>query len=287
MSKNSGNKFYQTELNLRPKKRSRLRVTMGKILFTMKRYIEWKINNKSFSRKSQNGLLSHLHVTHATPLYRPLVKVDDWLQENKIVNLKIASQKINNVIINPGETFSFWKLVGKPTTSKGYKEGMQLFYGTILPGVGGGLCQLTNLLFWMFLHTPLTITERHRHTFDVFPDTNRKQPFGSGATCSYNYIDLRCKNETVFPFQINCRVTATHLEGSIRSDTAPIYDYTVYENRHCIKLQPWGGYTRHNVLYIKVKRDGRLIDDQYLLQNLAIMMYQPFIKGACASDAVV
>lgn len=42
----------------------------------------------------------------------------------------------------------------------------------------------------MALHTPLTVTERHRHGYDVFPDAERTIPFGSGATCFYNYGDL-------------------------------------------------------------------------------------------------
>ena len=62
-------------------------------------------------------------------------------------------------------------------------EGMILRNGRVASGVGGGLCQMTNLLYWMTLHTPLTVTERWRHGYDVFPDSNRTQPFGSGATC--------------------------------------------------------------------------------------------------------
>ena len=70
---------------------------------------------------------------------------------------------------------------------------MVLHYGSFQTGIGGGLCQLSNLIYWMTLHTPLTVTERYRHSFDVFPDSRRTQPFGSGATCSYNYLDLQIK----------------------------------------------------------------------------------------------
>lgn len=47
---------------------------------------------------------------------------------------------------------------------------MQLSRGEVVRGVGGGLCQLANLLYWMSLHTPLEIAERHQHSFDPFPD---------------------------------------------------------------------------------------------------------------------
>ena len=55
---------------------------------------------------------------------------------------------------------------------------------------------MTNLIYWMTIHTELTIVERWRHGFDVFPDAGRTQPFASGATCAYNYIDLQIRNDT-------------------------------------------------------------------------------------------
>lgn len=63
-----------------------------------------------------------------------------WLHSNKIKNLKIATHKVNKIIIRPGETFSYWKALGNPTRRKGYVEGMVLFYGQFKPGIGGGLC---------------------------------------------------------------------------------------------------------------------------------------------------
>ena len=143
------------------------------------------------------------------------------LQYNKINNLKIATKQLNKIIIKPGETFSYWRLIGNPTKRKGYVDGMILHYGKVTTGIGGGLCQLSNLLYWMTLHTPLTVTERYRHSYDVFPDSNRTQPFGSGATCSYNYLDLQIKNETNNTYQLLVYLTDTHLVGEWRSD-APV-----------------------------------------------------------------
>lgn len=48
----------------------------------------------------------------------------------------------------------------------------------------------------MTIHTPLTVVERWRHTYDVFPDNNRTQPFASGATCAYPALDLQIENRT-------------------------------------------------------------------------------------------
>jgi len=154
------------------------------------------------------------------------------LQHNKVKNLTIASRRLNGLMVKPGETFSFWRRIGNPTRRKGYVEGMVLFYGNVTAGVGGGLCQLSNLIYWMALHTPLTVTERHRHSYDVFSDSGRTQPFGSGATCAYNYLDLQIKNETDRPYQLIVYLTDTHLVGEWRSTTPSLRRYEVYEKEH-------------------------------------------------------
>lgn len=68
------------------------------------------------------------------------------LQHNKVDNLKLVVQKINGIVIKPGETFSFCKSVGLPTKQKGYKLGMELSFGEARAGIGGGICQSSNLL---------------------------------------------------------------------------------------------------------------------------------------------
>ena len=69
------------------------------------------------------------------------------------MNLRLAVEKLDGIIVYPQETLSYWKTIGKPSASKGYKKGMMLKDGTIVYGIGGGLCQLSNLLFWItYIH---------------------------------------------------------------------------------------------------------------------------------------
>ena len=150
---------------------------------------------KQFAHEFQKPL-PYVIFKHQTPLLRKLKDVEMQYQYNKIINLKLAVKKINGIVIHPHEVFSYWQLIGKPTRRKGYVDGMILDHGHFCYGIGGGLCQLSNLIFWMSIHTPLTIIERHRHGYDVFPDANRTQPFGSGATCFYPHGDLMIRNDT-------------------------------------------------------------------------------------------
>lgn len=254
---------------------------MGKLYYTYKRYIDWFFGDIEYSKNISEDLLPIIAYAHRTPLLRKLRNVDMWMQHNKIVNLKIAVNKLNGIMLFPGETFSYWKSIGKPTKRKGYVEGMTLFYGGFKPGIGGGLCQLSNLIYWMTLHTPLLITERHRHSYDVFPDSNRTQPFGSGATCVYNYRDLQIFNGTNQTYQLKVYLTANYLVGEWRTLKKPTHTYRVYEKEHMISHEYWGGYIRHNLIYRELFNIyGDKIDDQYITQNHALMMYQPFIEGS-------
>lgn len=88
-----------------------------------------------------------------------------------------------------------------------------LFLGQIGSDMGGGLCQRSNLIFWMPLHTPLTVVERYRHSHDAFSDAGRSQPFGSGATCAYPHRDLMARNDTDRVFRLCLGVGETCLEG--------------------------------------------------------------------------
>ncbi|MBC8081217.1 MAG: VanW family protein, partial [Gorillibacterium sp.] len=189
---------------------------LGIRYYRLKRRIQLRLGRISFSRSKSATPLPYQAATHHSLLLRQLKNVDMWMQHNKVKNLSIALPRLNGIIVRPGETFSYWDLIGKPNRRKGYLAGMHLVRGTVRSGVGGGLCQLSNLIYWMTLHTSLTVTERHRHSYDVFPDSNRTLPFGCGATCYYNYIDLQIKNETEHTFQLQLRLTDTHLVGEWR-----------------------------------------------------------------------
>lgn len=264
---------------MKPLVRSKLRILCGSIGYTALRYVAWHFGNKRYAKGKCRDMLPHEVFAHKTPLLRELKNVDMWLQHNKIHNLRIASRQIDGILLQPGETFSYWKLIGNPTKGKGYVKGMVLSSGGFKAGTGGGLCQLSNLIYWMTIHTPLSITERHRHSYDVFPDANRTQPFGSGATCVFNYRDLQIRNDTNQTYQLILYMTDSDLCGQWRSTEAQKSTFEVYEKAHQITHEYWGGYIRHNLLHRKeYAMDGTVIEDAYLTENHAVMMYQPFLS---------
>lgn len=230
---------------------------------------------KSFSEERLDEQLPIIITRHQSLLRRKLGSSNAILQENKIINLGIALESMNGIVIKPGETFSFWKLIGRPTARKGYVEGMLLSQGEVKTGIGGGLCQLANMLFWMVLHTPLEIKERHHHSFDPFPDDRRVLPFGSGASVFYNYIDLQFYNPTPFTFQFCLWITDEHLKGNVCSDSELKCSYHVIERNHKFHIRD-GKNFRENEIWKKTidKRSGNIIREDLVIHNFSEVKYE-------------
>lgn len=263
----------------KPIPRSPLRARLGRMYYGAARRLVWLRYGRSFAAVRQAGSLPYVCFSHQTVLRRRLKDVDMWMQENKIVNLRLAVPCVDHILLRPGEVFSYWRLIGKPSRRKGYMEGMILQSGQVRAGVGGGLCQLSNLIFWMTLHTPLTVVERHRHGYDVFPDSGRTQPFGSGATCYYPHGDLMIRNDTEDTYQLIVSVGEEYLTGEWRVSAAPAYRFEIVERNHAMRQECWGGYSRHNELYRRMyDLEGRLLEDRLMVKNAALMMYSPFLE---------
>ena len=190
-----------------------------------------------------------LVTAHASPLRRLFGTTDAALQEGKIANLRLAVDALNGLVLRPGDVFSYWHAVGVPSTQRGFQDGLVLGPDGMESGTGGGLCQLSNLVYWMALQSPLRVTEHHHHGADLFPDDDRIQPFGSGATVFYNYVDLRFANVTDRSLQLRAWLTDDELRGEIRSDVASPHAYRIVERGHRFVREPDGSVVRENELW--------------------------------------
>ena len=144
-----------------------------------------------------------------TPLYASEAAAEFALQAGKVQNLRIAAARLDGLRIEAGETFSFWRHVGRPTRRGGFAEGRELREGCIVPSVGGGLCQLSNALYAAALDAGCEIVERHAHSRRV-PGSAAQA--GRDATVFWNYVDLR------FRALVDCRleVSLTRRELVVR-----------------------------------------------------------------------
>ena len=258
-----------------PVARSDLRLALGGAYYGTLRKLLWIKERSSFTREHCEALLPYSAASQKTPLMRRLRDVDMWMQENKVTNLRLASARVNGIVLRPGQTFSYWYLIGRPTARKGYLPGMLLRNGRAVAGVGGGLCQLSNLIFWMTLHTPLTVTEHHHHDqFDLFPDFGRQVPFGTGTSIFCNYLDYRFRNDTEQTYQLLVHTTPTHLCGELRTDAPLAVKYHIAaENERFVRED--GVVYRCGEVYRTMvdKTTGNVLSRELLRRNHARVLY--------------
>lgn len=239
------------------------------------RRVIWFANNNKYARNFMAEPLPNLVYKHNSLIRRRLGNVDMDLQENKAVNLSLAAPKINSILIRPGEIFSFWRLVGNCTAKKGYRNGLIIKSGNVSRGIGGGMCQFTNLIHWMVLHSPLEIIEHHHHNnLDLFPDYGRQIPFGTGTSIMYNYLDYQFINNTKQTFQLMVYTNDEYLCGELRSDRELNTAYHIHEeNLHFSRVD--NDYYRNNEIYRETidKNTGNVISKELIVRNHSKVMY--------------
>ena len=243
----------------------------------VRRYAKWYLSGTKYVKERSSEKLAYRVKKHQSVLLKKLGESDMQLQINKVTNIRLAIANISGTIIKPGETFSFCKLVGLPTKGKGYLPGMELSFGEARAGIGGGICQISNLIHWLVIHSPLTVTERYHHSFDPFPDDGRVLPFGSGATVFYNYRDYQLTNNTPYTFQVNLWLSDKCLEGELRIDTALDFAYHVYEADHQF-LKIGNEFYRKNEIWrnkILKFQSGKIVDTELITKNFARVTYTP------------
>ena len=242
----------------------------------MKRHLRDVFKGVRFAKERAEESLPVVIYRHNSLIRRRLGNVDMQLQENKAVNLALAVKHIDGLLIRPGETFSVWKLIGRTTESRGYKEGLTITHGKPAKGIGGGMCQLSNLIHWMVLHSELTITEHHHHdALDLFPDHGRQIPFGTGTSISYNYIDYRVKNNTDNTCQLRLHVDDEYLCGELRAVEPLPHTFHIHAEGEYFSREGGVVYRNGKVYRDTIDRNtGECIDSQLIRTNHARVMYE-------------
>ncbi len=181
-------------------------------------YMRMRLDKNKYSDSFSKTILPYKVFETSSPLYNQNTGFDMVYQENKVFNLKLAAKTLNGLFIKPGETFSFWQLVRNAEQTVRFKDGLSVENGKLTTVKGGGLCHLSNFLFWMFLHSPLKIVERHPHRIKGFPSPGGNEPDGVDATVSEGWLDLKMKNETDWTFQIDLSFEGSVLYGRLLTD---------------------------------------------------------------------
>lgn len=240
----------------------------------LKRNIEDARGRKKFSKEKLKILLPNVVSSNTSNLIKTGRGIDPILQENKAYNIDLAASKINNVVIHPGEEFSFWKLVGKINKKNGYRDGRVIINNKIQAGMGGGLCNLANSIHLLILHSPLTITEFHNHSDALAPDPGKRIPFATGTSISYNYVDYRFKNETEQDIQIHLWCEDKKLHAELRSESDYPWRYQLVEDDHHFEKKE-NKYFRVSKIYKETidKSTSNVISKELVLDNHSEVLF--------------
>lgn len=232
------------------------------------------ISDTKFAKVKEKEKLDKLISSYSSNLIKKGKGVDSVLQENKAVNIRLASNKINGIIIKQGEVFSFWRTIGKVNKRTGYKEGRVIKDNKLIPGTGGGLCNLANTINNLVLNSPLEIVEFHKHSDALAPDNGKRIPLANGTSVSYNYIDYRFKNNTDQNVQLLLWCDDEKLYGELRSEKENPFKYELVEENHHFEKEG-DKYYRISQIYRNTieKKSGDIIEKELIWDNHSMVMF--------------
>lgn len=147
--------------------------------------------------------------------------------KGRTTNVKLAAQKINGVILNPGEVFSFNNTVGKRTAEAGFENATIYTSNGMEDGLGGGICQVSSTLYNATLYADLETVERRNHKYKV---TYVK--LGTDATVAWGSIDFRFKNSRNYPVKIEATVSGNSLTVAIKGTKEDDRQVTITTNSY-------------------------------------------------------
>lgn len=178
---------------------------------------------ENFDNQTKKGNYKNELVVKATPAKvkkEQLANIDTNLgtysttfktsQINRSINIKLATDSISNVLLMPGETFSFNKHTGKRSKENGYKSAPVIMEGEMEEDYGGGVCQVSSTLYNSVLYAGLEIVNVKNHTIP-----SSYVPKGRDATVADSGIDFLFKNNLKHPVYIKNYVSGNQIVCNI------------------------------------------------------------------------
>lgn len=240
----------------------------------LKRHLKNWLSKEKFAKTLNTEKYGVVLADYNSHLIKKGRGIDPLLQQNKAKNIRICCEKMNSLEIKPGESFSFWKLVGKPSKRNGFSEGRILEQGVIKAGFGGGLCNLANTIHRLVLHSPLDVVEFHNHSDALAPDGEVRIPFSSGTSVSYNYVDYRFKNNTDQPYQLFLWCADEKLYAELRTNKELMTSYRITEEGHHFAMEGEKYYRKSKIYKETIdKASDEVIEKKLVLDNHSEVMY--------------
>ena len=213
--------------------------------------------------------------------------------QNRVSNIKLAINKINNVLIDYNEEFSFNNIIGKRSTEQGFKSAPIIVNGEMQLGMGGGICQVSSTVYNAALYSGLEIVQARNHSI---PSGYIEK--GRDATVSYGNIDLIFKSNYKSPILIKNEVKdnkiittiygnendkkivdiRTDISGIIKPKIIEKESKSLYEGETRIESKGRDGYKVKTYRVYK-NEDGSSINEELINESYYPPKNKVLIKG--------
>ncbi len=169
---------------------------------------------------ARGDVTAYTHVVSAYELPLVCYPGQEARFDAKRHNIERALAVVDGHLIAPGETFSFWRALGRPTERAGYRAAAALKSGVLTDDIGGAICFVSTLLYNAALLGGMAIDERRAHSVDSYGDA-RYFELGRDASVEYAYLDLRCRNVVDTPLLLRARLNGERATAELRA-AAPL-----------------------------------------------------------------
>lgn len=166
--------------------------------------------------------------------------------KQKVHNFKLAIEQLEKIVIHPDQVFSFLRVVGEASPQKGYQKSRSLSNDSLVYTYGGGLCQMSALIYQASLRLGLNVVERHNHSVDIYTDETRYMPLGSDAAITYPFKDLRVKNNSRYSLRFRFEIVNSTISLIVES-TGPVSEQKI--SHQVVQREP------HKVVHTKNHHD--------------------------------
>lgn len=142
--------------------------------------------------------------------------------EGRIHNIRSTAASIQDMLMAPGETFDYSKIIAQTESQFGYKEAPVILNGKLVPGIGGGICQVSTTLYNAVLRSGLDIVERRNHSLPV-----SYVALGQDATFANGYINFKFRNNTGSYLLIRTLTTDRDVTVKLYGQMSPSVTYDI------------------------------------------------------------
>lgn len=218
--------------------------------------------------------------------------------KNRKENIKIASEKFNNMKLNPGDEISFNHIVGEISEATGFKNATVIVGGEYETGIGGGICQVSTTLYNSLILSDLEIVERHNHSRPI-----NYVDLGTDAAVARGYKDLKFKNNTNNPIIILAEADGQKLDfkvlgnsadrdykvkiipqrlGVVSPDVKTTYSDSIPEGETVVKESGKNGYSYKT--YKEVVKNGEVVEKKEISKSYYVPKSKVLVVGTGSSS---